>query len=66
VCRKHGITAAQLRSDCRDMELVHARQEAMYRLRTEKNLSLSAIGRELGKRDHTTVIHGIKQHKKRI
>jgi chromosomal replication initiator protein len=48
------------------MELVHARQEAMYRLRTEKNLSLSAIGRELGKRDHTTVIHGIKQHKKRI
>jgi chromosomal replication initiator protein len=34
---------------------------AMYLLRAETDASLLEIGGELGGRDHTTVLHGIKQ-----
>ena len=37
------------------------RQVAMYLLRAETDASLLEIGSELGGRDHTTVLHGIKQ-----
>ena len=36
-------------------------QVAMYLLRAETDASLLEIGGELGGRDHTTVLHGIKQ-----
>ena len=37
------------------------RQVAMYLLREETGASLQEIGVELGGRDHTTVLHGIRQ-----
>ena len=37
---------------------VLSRQVAMYLLREETDLSLSAIGKLLGGRDHSTVLHG--------
>jgi hypothetical protein len=63
VCRKRNVTLAALFSNRRVTHLVHARQEVMYRLREELNLSYPEIGRTLG-RDHSTVIHGIKQYEK--
>lgn len=46
-----------LRARRRDKRTARARQVAMYLLREEANRSLSEIGRLLGGRDHTTVIH---------
>lgn len=42
-----------------------ARQEVMYRLANETQATLMAISRALG-RDHTTVLHGIRAHAKRM
>ena len=33
----------------------------MYLLREETDASLVEIGRELGDRDHTTVLHGVRK-----
>ncbi|MGC4193287.1 MAG: chromosomal replication initiator protein DnaA [Thermomicrobiales bacterium] len=45
----------------RKREIVLPRQVAMYLLREETDSSLSEIGAILGRRDHTTVIHGIEK-----
>lgn len=45
----------------RTREIVAPRQVAMYLLREETDGSLVDIGRELGGRDHTTVLHGIEK-----
>ncbi len=44
----------------RRMEIVQARQVAMYLCRNLLDASLSSIGVSFGGRDHTTVIHAIK------
>ncbi|MGE5334058.1 MAG: helix-turn-helix domain-containing protein, partial [Nitrososphaerota archaeon] len=43
-----------------------ARQVAMYLLREETDASLFAIGRQLGGRDHTTIMHGCARVAKAI
>jgi chromosomal replication initiator protein len=45
----------------RTKELVVPRQVAMYLLRIEINLSYPEIGREMGGKDHTTIMHGCKK-----
>lgn len=42
------------------------RQKAMWLMKTELGMSLPAIGRRLGGRDHTTILHGIRRHEKRM
>ena len=42
----------------RNKELVYPRQIVMYLLRNELNYSFPRIGKELGGKDHTTIIHG--------
>ena len=53
-----GITVQDLKSKRRNRELAEARHIAMYLTRQFTDLSLPAVGREFGGRDHTTVIHG--------
>lgn len=59
-----GIYDIQLKSNKR--EIVLPRQEAMYFIKRFTNLSLEKIGNKLGKKDHATVLHGIKQTKNAI
>jgi chromosomal replication initiator protein len=56
-----GIGRRELAGRSRTKEIVLPRQVAMYLLRAETDASLLEIGSELGGRDHTTVLHGIKQ-----
>ena len=42
----------------RDRKTALARHVAMYLLRTETNCSFSEIGRQLGNRNHATILHG--------
>ena len=65
VCEKHGLTKAELLSARRDVTIVAARQEAMYRMSKETSMSMPAIGMRLG-RDHTTVIYGVRKHAERL
>lgn len=62
VCEKHGVTLLAIKSDRRQKFLVNARHEIFYRLVMETEMSLPAIGRLCGDRDHTTVLHGYRNH----
>lgn len=52
------ISSSDLTAKCKKKEIVEPRQIAMYLLREITNLSYPFIGEKLGKRDHTTVMHG--------
>jgi chromosomal replication initiator protein len=48
-------------SDSRKKEIVKPRQVIMYLLREELNASFPSIGRKMGDKDHTTVMHAYKK-----
>lgn len=50
----------------RDKEIVLPRQVAMYLMREELHLSYPKIAAEIGKKDHTTVMHGVEKIEKEI
>jgi chromosomal replication initiation ATPase DnaA len=62
IARQHGFTFRQLISPRRNQKLAYARHHAMYELDRRTSLSLPQIGKLLGGRDHTTVLHGIRAH----
>jgi chromosomal replication initiator protein len=66
VAQKHGVLVADILSDRRHKPVVVARHEAMWRCKNETSFSLPQIGRAIGNRDHTTVMHGIKMHEQRM
>lgn len=66
VAAKHNLTANDVRSARRAHEVVVARHECFYRLKNETTMSLPQIGRLMGNKDHTTVLHGIHRHEARI
>jgi chromosomal replication initiator protein len=55
-----GISLSELTGDSRFTDLVRARWAVMLAMRA-RGLSTSRIGVALGGRDHTTVIHGLRQ-----
>ena len=55
-----GVAHKDIVGKSRRMEIVQARQVAMYLCRNLLDTSLSSIGVSFGGRDHTTVIHAIK------
>jgi chromosomal replication initiator protein len=59
VAKFYDISVEDLKGPKRLKEIVKPRQMVMYLLREESNLSYPKIGRELGGRDHTTVIHAV-------
>jgi chromosomal replication initiator protein len=61
VAAHFNFQAADLTGRRRTQEVALARQIAMYLLSEEHDLSLSAIGDQLGGRDHSTVRYGIDQ-----
>lgn len=54
-----SITSDDITSKRRNSEFVQPRQICMYLCRKLTAESLQSIGKALGKKDHTTVIHGI-------
>jgi chromosomal replication initiator protein len=61
VANSFQLAAPDLKSRKRDKETALARQVAMYLIRQETNCSLAQIGKELGDRDHSTVIHACEK-----
>lgn len=61
VSEHFGITPGDIVAQKRSKELVFARQIAMYLCGNMTNESLQNIGKALGGRDHTTIIHGTKK-----
>lgn len=61
-----NIELEELLSARRNKELVYPRQITMYLLRHEINMSFPHIGRELGGKDHTTIMHGCNKIAKEL
>lgn len=55
-----GFTVGELQSARRNKRLVQARQCLAWLLKQQTSFSLPRIGRKLGGRDHSTIIHSIK------
>jgi chromosomal replication initiator protein len=58
VCSTFGVRPAHLTSPLRTRKIARPRQIIMYLATTDLGLSTTVVGRLLGGRDHTTVIHG--------
>ena len=66
VAKKHNMNKKKILGKTRNQETVAARQIVMFLTRSLTNLSLKNIGRELGGRDHSTVIHSCNLVEKKI
>ena len=66
VAKKYNINKRKILGKTRSQETVAARQIVMFLTRSLTNLSLKNIGRELGGRDHSTVIHSCNLVDKKI
>jgi chromosomal replication initiator protein len=60
-----GCKIADLESESRARDVVRPRQTAMYLARQMTTRSLPDIARRFNRRDHTTVMHALKQVEKR-
>jgi chromosomal replication initiation ATPase DnaA len=58
ICKAFGISFVSLRANRRDVETTLARHAVCYWACRLTGKSLPQIGRFLGNRDHTTVMHG--------
>lgn len=61
VAEHFGVRPEDIVSKKRNSEFVLPRQVVMYLCRELTNVSQINIGKILGKKDHTTVIHGVKK-----
>ena len=66
VAEHFGVSPEDITSKKRNSEFVQPRQVVMYLCRELIDTSLNNIGKLLGKKDHTTVIHGINKIKEEI
>lgn len=66
VCDYFEITHSDLLGKSRKRELVVPRQIIMYLMREEIQASYPTIGNEIGKRDHTTVMHACEKIKEAV
>ena len=72
IARRYGVPASEIFGPRRFRSFVRARQEVAYRLYNSRHqsgprrFSLTQIGTWLGGRDHTTILHAIRAHEKRM
>ncbi len=61
VAEHFNITPAEILSTKKSRNIAYPRQVTMYLCRKLTDISLNDIGKKLGNRDHTTVLHGINK-----
>ena len=61
VAKHYNLKIADLKSEKRTNDIAYPRQVAMYILKELTDLSQTAIGKILGDKHYTTVIHGIRK-----
>ena len=66
VAKYFNISAKELKGSKRSNDIAFPRQIAMYLCRNVAQMSLPQIGKDFGKRDHTTVMHACNKIEKEI
>jgi len=59
VCSFYGVSPNDVKGKSRKREVVVPRQLSMYLTKKYTNLPISRIGKLIGSRDHSTVLHSI-------
>ena len=65
-CNQWGVSEEEVFSQSRKANIVVVRQTAMYLAQKHTKLTASKIGMHIGRRNHATVLHSIRQVKDRI
>ena len=63
VCDHYGVKAAAVISQKKDSEIVIPRQVIMYLCKNYTDITYDAIAKMLGKKDHSTIMHGANKIK---
>jgi len=66
ISKHYGVKKEDVLGPKRNKEIVFPRQIIVFILRNEMDLPYKSIGRELGGRDHTTIIHDYNKIKKLV
>ena len=66
VCEHYNVSPDDIISKKRNSEFVQPRQVIMYLCRDLIGTPLQTIGKVLGKKDHTTVMHGVEKIKNEL
>ncbi|MDR0303979.1 MAG: chromosomal replication initiator protein DnaA [Chitinispirillales bacterium] len=66
ICSYYKIDLKELKSKSRIAHIAYARRVAAYFLKKHTPLSLHSIGAELGGKNHSTILHSIKEVKNKI
>lgn len=66
VSEHYNITSQEIISSNKSRNITFPRQICMYLCRKFTELSLAAIGKSIGNRDHTTILHGIDKIEKQV
>jgi hypothetical protein len=66
VCKFFDISTVDILSDRRTQDLVLPRHIAVYLMKELTLSSLPVIGKRLGRRDHTTILHALRKIRDRI
>jgi len=66
VCNHYHVSATAVNSKSRKRDLVEARQVSMYLAQKYTKMTASRIGKLVGGRDHSTVIHSCSQVERRL
>ena len=66
VCRHYGVTADDVFSKSRKREYVTVRQVSMFLAQKYTRMPAARIGKLIGGRDHSTVIHSCSQVEMRL
>jgi|SRR3990167_1131200 len=61
VCAAYSITLLEMDGSCRHLKLTRPRQIAAYLARDLTAKTMAEIGRLMGNRDHTTIVHAYKK-----
>ena len=63
VCDHYGVKPAAIMSQKKDSEIVIPRQVIMYLCKNYTDITYDAIAKMLGKKDHSTIMHGANKIK---
>ncbi len=66
VCEHFNVSRDDINSSKRNADIAYPRQIIMYLCRNMCDINLKAIGELIGKRDHSTVMHGINKIEKEM
>ena len=66
VANKYGVTVEQIKGTRKSKEIAQARHICVYIMRKITDMSLPAIGKVMGGKDHTTILYSVNLITKRI